>query len=216
MLLTLALMGIIPALVARMYLVPSGSMEQTLHGCKGCDNDRVLVDRLVYRFKKPSPGDVIVFVAGPDVWTNSEVENVGEANPFVRKLESLGSRVGIHFPAGTDFIKRVIAVGGQTVSCCDQRNRVIVDGVALDEPYVYFSPEAGNAQQQSFGPVRVPEGQLFVMGDNRNDSLDSRAPGNGPIPLSAVAGKARFIVFPFHRIGLINSTNPQSRPSGQH
>ena len=99
------------------------------------------------------------------------------------------------------YIKRVIAVGGQTVVCCDERNRILVDGVALDEPYVYYEPESGPARQAPFGPVRVPEGHLWVMGDSRNDSVDSRAEGNGPVPVADVIGRARFIVWPFDRMG---------------
>lgn len=205
---TLALMALIPLFLVRLYVIPSASMETTLHGCPGCDNDRVIVDRMIYRFRNPHPGEVVVFTAGPDVWSNSEVQNPGSLNPLVRRLQSLGSVIGIHAPSGTDFVKRVIAVGGQTVSCCDQRNRVIVDGTPVDEPYLYLSPQAG-AAQQPFAPVRVPPDHLFMMGDNRNESLDSRAPGNGPIPTSALAGKVRFILLPFSRLNGIGDANPQ-------
>jgi signal peptidase I len=73
----------------------------------------------------------------------------------------------------------------------------------VDEPYIYFLPQAGAVQQVSFGPVRVPEGHVWVMGDSRNDSIDSRAEGNGPVPLTNVIGKARFIVYPLGRFGAI-------------
>src|SRR5262249_32499200 len=102
--------------------------------------------------------------------------------------------------AGVDFIKRVIAVGGQTVSCCDARNRVMVDGQPVDEPFVHYAPEFGPAQQASFTPVLVPPGQLWVMGDTRNYSADSRAPGTGPVPVRNVIGEARIIVFPLDRL----------------
>ncbi len=207
--LTLALMALIPSLIARLYVIPSQSMETTLHGCAGCTNDRVLVDRIVYRFRAPRPGEVVVFAAGPDVWKNSEVQAEQEGNPLIRGLQSIGSLVGIHSSSATDFVKRTIAVGGQTVACCDPRNRITVDGTPVDEPYLYFSPSAGTAQQQPFAPVRVPDGDIFVMGDNRNDSVDSRAPGNGPIPLGNVVGKARIIMFPFDRFGGISDVDPQ-------
>ncbi|MDQ2709137.1 MAG: signal peptidase I [Actinomycetota bacterium] len=206
--LTLVLMGLIPTFVVRTYTIPSESMETTLHGCKGCDNDRVVVDRLVYRFSNPTPGEVVVFAAGPDVWRNSEVQDPPSANPLIRGLESLGSMIGIPTPDGSDFIKRVIAVGGQTLYCCDTRNRIVVDGFSIDEPYVYFSPVAGGAAQKPFPKVTVPIGKIFVMGDNRNQSLDSRASGNGPVPISALQGKARAIVLPFSRLGSIDDTNP--------
>ena len=119
-----------------------------------------------------------------------------------------GQQVGRCFPEvaadETEYIKRVIAVGGQTVACCDDRNRITVDGVAVDEPFIYFLPEAGPPRQKPFGPVRVPEGELWVMGDSRNDSVDSRADGNGPVPLADVIGRARFVIWPFDRLGGID------------
>ena len=199
----LVVLALIPVFVARIYVIPSGSMETTLHGCPGCDNDRVLVDKLASRFGPPAPGDIVVF-ALPDTWTSSELR-IPQAgvNPVVAAVAQLGSLVGLHAADETTYIKRVIAVGGQTVACCDERNRILVDGVALDEPYIYFQPEAGAPQQASFGPVRVPEGHLWVMGDSRNDSIDSRAEGNGPVPSANVIGKARFVVYPFGRFGAI-------------
>ena len=96
------------------------------------------------------------------------------------------------------------------MQCCDSRNRVLVDGKPLDEPYIYFLPEAGTARQDTFGPVTVPAGELWMMGDSRNNSADSRVPGHGPVPISNVIGRARFIVLPFARIGAIPSPNPQT------
>lgn len=199
----LVVLALVPVFVARVYVIPSGSMETTLHGCPGCDNDRVVVDKLAYRFGAPAPGDIVVFTL-PATWTSAELWIPhGDENPVVEAVAQLGSLLGIHAADETEFVKRVIAVGGQTVACCDERNRVLVDGVALDEPYIYFLPTAGAAQQASFGPVRVPEGHLWVMGDSRNDSVDSRAEGNGPVPLADVIGRARFIVYPFDRLGAI-------------
>jgi signal peptidase I len=204
MLAALVVLALIPAFVARIYVIPSGSMETTLHGCPGCDNDRVLVDKLAYRFTPPAQGDVVVF-ALPDSWTSSEMQIPhGGGNPVVKGLQQLGSLFGIHAADETEYIKRVIAVGGQAVACCDDRNRITVDGVAVDEPYIYFLPEAGPPRQKPFGPVRVPEGELWVMGDSRNDSVDSRADGNGPVPVADVIGKARFVVWPFDRAGGID------------
>jgi signal peptidase I len=199
----LVVMVLVPAFVARVYTIPSGSMEQTLHGCPGCDNDRILVDKIVYRFASPVPGDVVVF-SRPSTWTSAEFHGSPSANPLVRGLQLISSHIGLGAPGVTEYVKRVIAVGGQTVACCDERNRVTVDGVGVDEPYIYFLPEAGPAEQAAFGPVRVPDGHLWVMGDSRNDSLDSRAPGNGPVPVENVIGKARLILLPFDRTGSID------------
>ena len=204
-------MALAPAFVARVYVIPTGSMETTLHGCPGCDNDRVLVDKLSYRFAAPSPGDVVVF-ALPDSWTSAELHTRhGSANPVVDGLRQLGSLFGVEVANETDYIKRVIAVGGQTVACCDERNRILIDDVPVDEPYIYFLPDAGPPQQEQFGPVRIPEGHLWVMGDSRNNSVDSRAAGNGPIPVANVIGQARFILWPFDRLGGIHDDTPQGR-----
>jgi signal peptidase I len=188
------------AFVAQIYEIPSGSMETTLHGCGGCENDRVLVDKLAYRFDGPKRGDIVVFTL-PNSWNNSELPVAGTSgNPLVRALQALGHAIGVTADR-PDLIKRVIAVGGQTVSCCDARNRLLVDGKGVDEPYIYFAPAFGSARQASFGPVTVPPGQLWVMGDSRNNSDDSRAEGNGPVPLADVIGKARMIVWPLGRVG---------------
>jgi signal peptidase I len=199
----LLLLALVPGFVARVYVIPSGSMETTLHGCPGCDNDRILVDKLAVRFGAPAPGDIVVFTL-PDSWRSTELQIPhGGANPIVDALHQVGALIGLGAADETEYVKRVIAVGGQTVACCDERNRILVDGVAVDEPYIYFLPQAGVAPQASFGPVRVPEGHLWVMGDSRNDSIDSRAEGNGPVPVANVIGKARFILWPFDRFGRI-------------
>jgi len=197
---------LLAAFVARVFAIPSGSMELTLHGCTGCDNDHVLVDKLNYRFHPPQPGDVLVF-AVPRGWHNSELPVAPPpANPIPRAMQW----ISVVFGNGgnrTDLIKRVIALGGETVSCCDARNRLLVDGKSLDEPYIYYAPEFGPARQIRFGPVRVPNGQLWMMGDSRNNSVDSRAEGNGPVPITDVIGKARMIVLPVARFGPIATGN---------
>jgi signal peptidase I len=206
-LLVVALLVIlIPVFIARVYTIPSGSMETTLHGCTGCNNDRVLVDKLAYKFGSPQPGDIVVF-AVPESWHNTELPQAPvSSNPLMHALGSIGAVFGLGQPDQTDFIKRVIAVSGQTVSCCDARNRLIVDGKSVDEPYIYFAPEFGKAQQAAFGPVRVPQGNLWVMGDSRNNSVDSRAAANGPVPVGDVIGKARWIVLPLYRFGRIGTS----------
>ena len=148
MVVALVLTFLIQTFLAKVYVIPSGSMETTLHGCTGCNNDRVLVDKVTYRFGDPEPGDVVVF-RGPETWRNSEFTVEETANPLLRALQGLGSLVGLAPPDEKDFVKRVIAVGGQTVACCDPRNRVLVDGQPLDEPYIYYLPEAGPARQDA-------------------------------------------------------------------
>ncbi|QYN40644.1 signal peptidase I [Pseudonocardia sp. DSM 110487] len=208
----LVLTFLIQTFLAKVYVIPSGSMETTLHGCTGCNNDRVLVDKISYRLGDPAPGDVVVF-RGPDSWS-SEIEIQEPSNPVVRGLQLFGSLIGLAPPDEKDFVKRVIAVGGQTVQCCDSRGQVMVDGTSLSEPYIFYLPEAGPPKQASFGPVDVPVGQLWMMGDSRNNSADSRMPDHGPVPVENVIGQARMIVLPFDRLGWVTAQNPQSTAVG--
>jgi signal peptidase I len=202
----LLLTFLIQTFLAKVYVIPSGSMETTLHGCTGCNNDRVLVDKITYRFSAPERGDVVVF-RGPDSWS-SEVTVDPPSNWVAAGLQQLGSLIGIAPPDEKDFVKRVIGVGGDVVQCCDTRNRVMVNGQPIDEPYVYYLPEAGPPRQDPFGPITVPDGELWMMGDSRNNSSDSRVPGHGPIPVANVIGKARLIVLPVNRFGWITSFDP--------
>jgi signal peptidase I len=208
----LVLTFLIQTFLAKVYVIPSGSMETTLHGCTGCNNDRVLVDKISYRFTEPAPGDVVVF-RGPDSWS-SEIEVSEPSNAVVRGLQLFGSLIGLAPPDEKDFVKRVIAVGGQTVQCCDARGQVMVDGNSLNEPYIFYLPEAGPPKQASFGPVTVPEGQLWMMGDSRNNSADSRMPDHGAVPVENVIGLARMIVLPFDRFAWVEAQNPQSTAVG--
>jgi signal peptidase I len=209
---------LIQAFIGRVYSIPSGSMEQTLHGCPGCTGDRVLVDKLVYRFSGPASGDVVVF-KGPNPWTENDVLPQRSDNVVIRGVQGLGALVGLAPPDERDFVKRVIAVGGQTVECCDADNKVLVDGKPLDEPYIYWE-DGRPATQASFPKVTVPAGTLWVMGDNRNDSCDSRCQGGGKdvnggldgvVPVDNVIGKARVIVLPPSRWRGIGDHDPQER-----
>jgi signal peptidase I len=208
----LVLTFVIQHFLGRVYSIPSGSMEQTLHGCPGCTGDRVLVDKLVYSFFDPEPGDVVVF-EGPEAWTENDVEVPKSGNFLVRGLSQIGALIGLAPPDERDFVKRVVAVGGQTVQCCDDQNRVLVDGRPLDEPYIYWENGGPDARQR-FDPVLVPEGTLWVMGDNRSNSCDSRCQGGGGIrgvvPIDKVIGKARYIVLPPDRWRGVGDHNPQA------
>lgn len=206
----LVLTFLIQTFLARVYVIPSASMEPTLHGCTGCTNDRVLVDKVTYRFSDPQPGDVVVF-RGPESWgSNTEFSSPRSNNLLVRGMQQAASLIGLAPPDERDFVKRVIAVGGQTVQCCDAQNRVLVNGSPLSEPYPRF---AGQEPQEQFGPVTVPPGALWVMGDNRNNSADSRRHigdgASGTVPVANVIGKARLIVLPPNRWQAIDSPDPQ-------
>jgi signal peptidase I len=189
---------LIRSFLVQAFYIPSGSMEDTL-----LVGDRVLVNKVVYDLRAPRRGEVIVF-KGPDNWVP---ENPGDTNTSLlgRISGGLGDLVGVSRPGEKDFIKRVIGLPGDRVSCCDPEGRVFVNGVPLDEPYVHQnSPLDVDAdprvcRSRSFDEVLVPPGQLFVMGDHRIISQDSRC--EGTIPIDNVIGKAFVIVYPVGRWG---------------
>jgi signal peptidase I len=193
-LIALVLALLIKAFLVQAFYIPSGSMEETLHV-----GDRVLVNKLVYRLRDIHRGEIVVF-KGPETW-NPEVVVSKPTNPVQRVLRSIGSAIGVAPPGEKDFIKRVIAVGGDTVQCCDVQGRVTVNGKPLTEPYVYQD------NHDPFGPVTVPKGRLWVMGDHRGASYDSRGHrsdgDNGTVPTKNVVGRAFVKVWPPSRWGLL-------------
>jgi signal peptidase I len=199
---------IVKTFFVQAFFIPSGSMEQTLHGCAGCTGDRVLVNKVPYWFGEPEPGEIVVF-KGPDTWT-PEVSVAEPDNWFAGAMLWLGRTVGVAPPSEDDFVKRVIATEGQTVECCDEQGRVMVDGVPLDEPYIF---ENTPTESRAFGKVTVPEDRLWVMGDHRSASADSRShvgdQYSGTIGVEDVIGKAAVIVWPVSRFGLLDSPDIQ-------
>ncbi len=199
---------LVKTFLAQAFFIPSGSMEQTLHGCPGCTGDRVLVNKVPYWFGEPEPGDIVVF-EGPDTWT-PEIDTGEPSNWFTGGLLWLGRAVGVAPPSEDDYVKRVIAVGGQTVQCCDVEGRVTVDGEPLDEPYIF---EDTPLQTRAFSPVTVPQGRLWVMGDHRSASADSKVHMNdrysGTVAVDDVVGKAALIVWPLDRFGTLDSPDIQ-------
>jgi signal peptidase I len=168
------------------FYIPSGSMEQTLKV-----NDRVLVNKMIYHFRNPKRGEIVVFIIKGTGFAQYATPLAPPSNIVARGVRNLENLFGLG-PNNSDFIKRIIGIGGDTVACCDAQGRVTVNGKALDEPYVYRDgPDEANKR---FGPVTVPKGDLFVMGDHRNDSEDSRVAG--PFPQSKVVGQAFVRVWP--------------------
>src|SRR5690349_14118143 len=179
------------------FFIPSGSMENTL-----LIGDRVLVNKVVYDTRQPARGDIVVF-RGTDRWApeaGTTPENTSLLGRFGR---TIGDLVGISQPGEKDFIKRVIGLPGDTVSCCDPNGKVYVNGYALDEPYVTDDssldtpPAARECRSRRFGPITVEPGQMFVMGYHRLVSQDSRC--QGQVPIDNVIGRAFVIVWPSGR-----------------
>jgi signal peptidase I len=219
---------LIKTFVVQPYYIPSESMENTLHGCTGCSGDRILVNKPVYNLRDPHPGDIVVFKAPPG-W-DDEPTAKAPSNPIVKAVRWAGQLIGVVPPDENDLVKRVIAVGGQTVRCCDANGNVQVSDTgpsgpwrSLNEPYIYQNlpwdptsapglPTTGAASSttdvRNFGPVTVPKGRLWVMGDHRILSADSRYhyqnddrgdAMNSTVPVSSVIGKAVLIVWPISR-----------------
>jgi signal peptidase I len=192
----LVLVALLIALVLKTFLlqafvIPSGSMEQTIR-----IGDRVLVDKLTPWFgAEPHRGDVVVF-QDPGGWLPSE--SASKPDPVVvKQVKEFFTFIGLLPASGEqDLIKRVIGVGGDTVACCDTQGRLTVNGHAINEPYLY----PGNPPSMMKFTVHVPKGRLWVMGDHRSDSADSRyhtdKPGGGTIPESLVVGRAFVIAWP--------------------
>jgi signal peptidase I len=183
---------VLKTFLVQAFVIPSGSMENTLR-----IGDRVLVDKLTPWFAaEPKRGDVVVF-KDPGDWLAGEEAPPDHSPAVVKQVKKGLSFVGL-LPSGDDrdLIKRVVAVGGDTVKCCDSYGKVTVNGKALDEPYLH----PGNAPSAIAFEVKVPPGHLFVMGDHRADSADSRyhldEKSQGTVPVSDVIGRAVAIAWP--------------------
>jgi signal peptidase I len=160
---------VVRAFVLQTFYIPSPSMEHTLD-----INDRVLVNKLVYDFRDPHRGEIVVFKAPPEWRTN---------------------------PEGEDFIKRVIGVPGDRIQCCDEADHLKINGASLIEPYLFTEDGQPDAAADQPFDVTVPEGRLWVMGDHRSASGDSlehwertRNLEVATVPTDAVVGRA-FVVF---------------------
>jgi len=180
---------ILKAFLIQAFYIPSGSMENTLRV-----NDRVIVNKLGMHLGNIGRGDVVVF-KDPGGWL---------PEPYVSDQVSFGQHIKNGFvaigllpdPADQDLIKRTIGVAGDTVKCCDAQGRLSVNGVSIDEKYLY----PGNTPSDLAFEVKVPKGSIWVMGDHRGASEDSRYhqedPRKGMVPLNDVIGRAVAVVWP--------------------
>jgi signal peptidase I len=208
---TIALL--IKSFVVQAFYIPSSSMENTL-----LIGDKVLVNKLVYHLRPIRSGDIIVF-NGEGSWEPVN-HHKASSNPVARiyddTLGALFHSIGGLFgtaPGQTDFIKRVIGVPGDHVRCCNSQGQMTVNGVALHERSYLFP---GAAPSQIHFNTTVPNGRLWVMGDNRAVSDDSRLhtndPGAGTIPENKVIGRAFMIVWPPSRWRVLQIPSTFSQP----
>lgn len=175
----------------QVFYIPSGSMTPTLEV-----NDRIIVEKVTYRFRQPRRGEIVVFEGnGP---TAPE-----PTTPAGRVLRGVGQFVGVVPANARDFVKRVIGLPGDRVVI--DAGRVRVNGEPVDEPYV------ATEDDDSYGPFEVPEGKLFVLGDNRPNSSDSRF-GLGYVGIDRVVGRAVLIIWPMGRVEPLGAAGSLSVP----
>ncbi|HTW04852.1 MAG TPA: signal peptidase I [Streptosporangiaceae bacterium] len=213
-LIALVIALVIKSFVVQAFFIPSSSMENTLD-----IGDKVLVNKLVYHFRSIQPGDIVVF-DGDGSWEPAPGPAKASSDPVVRlfdvTLDPLyHSILGLFgtAPGQTDFIKRVIGVPGDHVACCTASGDVTVNGVALQEHSYLYPGNVPSAQRFS---ITVPPGRLWVMGDHRAVSWDSRGhmqdPGDGTIPENMVIGRAFMIVWPPSRWRILSIPSTFGQP----
>ncbi len=201
----LVLAVVIKAFFVQAFYIPSESMEPGLQ-----INDRILVQKVSYwGGGSPQRGDIVVF-KDPGGWLTQD-ESAGPSNPVAKVMAKIGL-----YPQGGHLVKRVIGVEGDVIHCCDDQGRLEVNGQALDEPYARTHNDAGSPRKDCAGPMTrtcewtagpVPDGHVFVMGDNRWHSADSTVhlcreeqtdcvPGHEFVAIDLVVGKVFVLLWP--------------------
>ena len=194
----LALSIVIKTFLVQFFFIPSGSMENTLQ-----INDRVAVNKLPVIGKSINRGDVVVF-RDPDNWLPEPYS--AHQNKVIEMVKDALVAVGVlPNPAKQYLVKRVIGVAGDKVECCSKGKKLMINGIEIDEPYIF----AGNVASESNFNVTVPAGKLWVMGDHRGASSDSRFHqddiNNGMVPTAKVTGKVIGIIWPFKNLSFVDS-----------
>ena len=191
----LVLSIIVKTFFIQFFYIPSGSMENTLQV-----NDRVGVNKLGALFSDIKRGEVVVF-RDPANWLSP---NYDDTSGFRKVIKDSLVFVGVlPDPSKQYLIKRVIGVGGDKVRCCGKDGKIEVNGVSINEPYIY----EGDKPSDSEFEVEVPQGFIWVMGDHRGASADSRFhtddPNKGMVALDKVTGRATFIIWPFSNLAIL-------------
>jgi signal peptidase I len=194
----LAVSIVIKTFLVQFFYIPSGSMENTLQ-----INDRVAVNKVPFIGKSIKRGDVVVF-RDPDNWLPEPY--VGDQNEFIAKIKDGFVAVGVlPNPAKQYLVKRVIGVAGDKVECCSKDKKLMIHGIEIAEPYIF----AGNTASDTNFNVTVPAGKVWVMGDHRGASADSRFHqddiNNGMVPTSKITGKVVGIIWPIKHLGIVDS-----------
>jgi len=196
----------IKTFIVQFFFIPSGSMENTLQ-----IDDRVAVNRLPFISNNIKRGDVVVF-RDPDNWLPAaDIESA----PFViAKAKAALVAVGVlPNPAKQYLVKRVVGVAGDRVICCTTTGKITVNGQEMVEPYIY----AGNVPSDMNFDVTVPKGKLWVMGDHRGASADSRFHqediNKGFVPLNRVTGRVLAVIWPIKNISLVSNVDALNQPA---
>lgn len=186
--------------LVRSFYIPSGSMKNTLQ-----IDDRIIVDQLVPRLIPVARGDVVVFT-DPGGWLGPQP--AARSNPLLEAIDWAMTAIGLSTSdSNNHLIKRVIGLPGDTVTCCDAAGKVEINGVPIEEPYIALFPGHTRSSDIDFS-VAIPADSLWVMGDNRDNSRDSRYhqddPTRGFVPIADVVGRAFVITWPLHRLGWLD------------
>ena len=186
------------------FYIPSGSMENTLQV-----GDRIAVNKLGSYFGEAKRGEVVVF-RDPAGWLGTPSES--DDSKIIQTIKSGLVTVGVlPDPAKQYLIKRVIGVGGDTVTCCDKKGYLTVNGVSVSEPYIF----TGDKPSDTDFKVTVPNGFVWVMGDHRGASADSRFHTDdihkGMVPLSSIVGRATVVVWPLNNINFLSTGSELSK-----
>jgi len=196
----------IKTFIVQFFFIPSGSMENTLQV-----DDRVAVNRLPFISDNIKRGDVVVF-RDPDNWLPAA--DVSDAPIVIAKAKAALVAVGVlPNPAKQYLVKRVVGVAGDHVICCTTTGKITVNGQEMVEPYIY----AGNMPSDMNFDVTVPKGKLWVMGDHRGASADSRYHqediNKGFVPLNRVTGRVLAVIWPIKNISLVPNVDALNQPA---